>query len=139
MACNNNKIEDSCLEKQFATCVKYEGELPEWSVVDDCSKNIENTTEELYNIITEIREDLDNSDLDSDCLDLRDKSQKEINKELLLAICEAKEELLLLGGDFRLCDIDYGDLLDGGPCDVGKPSTICEFAQFIVDILKERL
>ena len=137
MGCDKNKIANSCLEKQFAVCVKYETELPEWSNIDDCYVSLEQTTEELYNGISDIKEELDSSKLKSNCLDVEDKKQNEINQILVDAVCDIKETLLDRGGDFNLCDLDYGDLLEEGPCDINKPTTICEFAQFVLNTLKE--
>lgn len=68
MTCGN-KIKNTCGKKVFAECVYYEGDKPEWSELDDCSV-IEETTEEIYNKLTEILNLIDVSDFESDCEDL---------------------------------------------------------------------
>lgn len=65
MACGD-KTNLRCGTIQYAVCVKYEGELPEYSELE-CA-NIEETTEELYNLITEIKEQTDMSQLEADCI-----------------------------------------------------------------------
>lgn len=137
MGCNKNKTANSCLEKTNAVCVKYETDLPEWSEINDCYVSLEDTTEELYDVVGDLKESLDSSNLKSECLDVKDKKQFEINQEFINAICEIKDTMLDRGGDFNLCDLDYGDLLEEGPCDINRPTTICEFAQFVLNTLKE--
>lgn len=120
MKCNKDKIRTNCLETQFATCVRYETPLPEWSEIDKCSPNLEETTTELYEKITELEESLDNSTIDVDCLDLKGKPQNEVIKELAENICEIKETILNLevkdgkdGRDGR----DGRDGKDGAPAE----------------------
>lgn len=135
MNCNRNKIETSCLETQYATCVKYETDLPEWSEVD-CSPTLEETTEELYEQVSNIKDDLDSSELNVSCLKLKGKKQKEINLDLAEAICEIKDSITKNGNVFSLCELDYGNLID---CDTTKPRTLCEFAQFILNVLNGKV
>lgn len=68
MTCGN-KLKNNCGKKVYAECVYYEGDKPEWSELDDCSV-IEETTEEIYNKLTEILNLIDVSDFESDCEDL---------------------------------------------------------------------
>ena len=50
-----NKIKHTCAEKNYATCVYYELEVPDFSslVGEDCI-TLEETTEDQYNILADI-------------------------------------------------------------------------------------
>lgn len=137
MGCNKNKIGNSCLEKQHAICVKYETDLPEWSEIDDCYVSLEHTTEELYEEVTKIKDEIDNTKLKSDCLEVEGKKQNEINQIILDSICDIQESLEHSSSDLSLCNLDYDGLLENGICDIDKPKTLCEFAQFVLDTLNE--
>lgn len=56
MGCEG-KIKTRCGKKQYSSCILYELELPEFSELTDCV-TIEETTEELYNLVGGIKDDL---------------------------------------------------------------------------------
>jgi hypothetical protein len=92
---------------QYATCVQYELPLPEFSELGDCV-SIEETTEELYNLIGEIKEETDLSELANECLEYVLEEGKVIVKNVLLKheqeICELKEKVEQLENR-QLCEI----------------------------------
>lgn len=140
MACGSKKIKYTCGQKQFAVCTYYETDVPEWSSLleEDCVV-IEETTEELYNEVTDIKDSLDNSELGDDCLDYPTQSdgsilQKDVNLVHEENICNILDTLSATKNDFSLCNLDYGTLLNPEDCDE-KPQTFCEFAQFILNQL----
>lgn len=65
MACND-KISLTCGGKQYAVCISFEGALPDYSTLE--CPNVEEVLEEHYELITEIRENNDFSDLGNACL-----------------------------------------------------------------------
>lgn len=67
-------LKHNCAGKQWATCVHYEGEIPEWSDIDKCKKpcvTVQEVLEDMYKEITRIRESIDTSELARDfhCID----------------------------------------------------------------------
>ena len=56
MSCNNDLYE-GCLEKNYAVCIKYEGDLPQWSNISGYA-TLEDTTEELYKEIDSLKEEV---------------------------------------------------------------------------------
>jgi len=140
--CNNYKPKHTCGQKQYAGCTFYETELPEWSSLkdEDCVV-LEETTAEIYEQITDILDGIDNSELGNDCLEYTTEGgvgikQKQVNLVFEEAICNILTTLESMGNDFSLCTLDYGELVDPEDCD-GKPTTFCEFAQFVLNKLKE--
>lgn len=79
-----SKIKHTCTGNlQYSTCVQYELELPEFSELGDCV-SIEDTTNELYNLVGEIRTETDLSELGNECLDYVLEEGKIIVKNVLL-------------------------------------------------------
>lgn len=98
MGCRDNKLKYNCGSlKQNARCTFYEGDLAEFSELEDCI-TIEETTEELYETVQEIKDSLDLSELGKDCLDYTEFQQgKELKiSEVLMTfeneICDLKEK-----------------------------------------------
>jgi len=92
---NCNKIENTCTgNRNFATCIEYEGTTNEQSILkDDCSLNLEETTQDIYNQLEEI--DLT---LLGDCLEYEETDDgKIIVKNVLLKheeeICALKDRV----------------------------------------------
>ena len=119
----------------------FQIELPEWSSLStqNCV-TLEETTEELYEEITDIKDELGNSELTGGCINFlsEDPKQKDVNKAFQEKICEISEQLTKVSSPMNglFCpNLDYGDLIDPNDCD-GEPSNWCEFAQFVLDILK---
>ena len=52
------KNKHACGTKSYATCIEYQGNLPEFSLLEDCV-DLEETTEELYTLIGDIKEEID--------------------------------------------------------------------------------
>lgn len=144
MGCGKYNISDTCGERTYATCVFYQTDLPEWSeLVEQNCVTIEETTEELYNEIDKLKDSLDTSELGNDCIDYTTNDDGDILiKDVLLVfeekICdlESKSEGAGSPGSQFCSNLDFGDLIDPNDCD-GKPTTWCEFAQFILNKLQD--
>lgn len=142
MGCGKYNITSSCGKREYAECVFYERVLPEWSDLEaDSCVTTADTTEELYDEVSDIREQLDVSNL-GNCFEYDKDSfgetgQREVNKTFESKICDILERLDLsdnMGVGFCPA-LDYGDLINPDDC-LGKPETWCEFAQFVLDKLK---
>ena len=89
-----SKVKHTCTGSiQYALCTSYETELPEFSELE--CPSIEETTEELYNLVGEIKEETDLSELGEKCLEyLLDENDKIVVKNVLLKfeeeICNLK-------------------------------------------------
>ena len=91
MGCND-KIKQRCTKAE-ADCVNYNRELPSFSELTNCI-SIAETTEELYNLVGEIKEKTDLTNLTYDCGTLpTDKSEKSLIQFLLNRDC-AQQELI---------------------------------------------
>ena len=120
----HNKIKHTCGSIVFADCTSYQTDLPEFSELE--CPSIEETTEELYNLVGEIKEQTDLSELGEKCLEyLLDENDKIVVKNVLLKfeekICNLKEELELVKNR-QICSIPITECLpDLGclalPCD----------------------
>ena len=122
---NCNKIKHTCGSIVFAGCTSYQTDLPEFSELE--CPSIEETTEELYNLVGEIKEETDLSELGEKCLEyLLDENDKIVVKNVLLKfeeeICNLKEELELVKNR-QICSIPITECLPNGfdclalPCD----------------------
>ena len=141
MGCGKYDISSTCGDRYYATCTFYQTELPEWSELKDQNcVTIEETTEELYEAVTEIKDQLDNSELSGGCIEYpnSDPAQNEVNAAVQEKLCEIVQQLEDFGSPSNgvFCpNLDYGNLVDPDDCD-GKPTTWCEFAQFVLNQLK---
>ena len=102
----HNKIKHTGGSIVFAGCTSYEGILPEFSELE--CPSIEETTEELYNLVGEIKEETDLKDLGERCLEYVETEEgKIIVKNVLLKhedeICLLKSRVKQLE-DRQLCD-----------------------------------
>jgi hypothetical protein len=96
MGCGN-KTKNTCGEKNYATCIYYEKEVPTFSELTDCI-TLEETTGETYNLIKDLREQIDLSALGERCLEyILDENDKIIVKNVLLKyeeeICALKAKV----------------------------------------------
>ena len=103
---NCNKIKHTCGSIVFAGCTSYQTDLPEFSELE--CPSIEETTEELYNLVGEIKEETDLKDLGDKCLEYVETAEgKIIVKNVLLKhedeICLLKNRVKQLE-DRQLCD-----------------------------------
>jgi hypothetical protein len=107
-----SKIKHTCTGNlQYSTCVQYELELPSFSELGECV-SIEETTEELYNLVGEIKEETDLSELGNECLDYVLEEGKVIVKNVLLKheqeICLLKNRVTELE-ERQLCDFNISE------------------------------
>ena len=135
-ACNNRKY--SCGEKISSICTMYEGELPNWSELnEEICATIEETTEELYNEVSDIKESLDTSNLGGACLQYPNNEkikQKDANLVFEKNICDLFEIVKDNTNSILTCDLNYEGLVE--ECEE-RPKNFCQFAQFILDELKK--
>lgn len=88
MSCND-KITIRC-KKVDANCVQYDNILPSFSALDSCV-TIAETTGELYNLVGQLKEDIDLSQLDNECLTLPSNiTIKNLFQLLITTICIQK-------------------------------------------------
>ncbi len=137
----NKKITNTCGgTKNYAPCVYYELDLPDFSTIEEDCVTLEDTTFEVYNLIKDIREQLDLSDLGDDCLTYTlDSENRIVVKNALLKIeekyCELEEKVTTLENR-NICDMPINDCIDLGTlvdqCDVA-PTTWGELIQLLVD------
>jgi hypothetical protein len=122
----NNRVKQTCGSINYATCISYETELPTFSELGGCV-SIEETTEELYNLVGEIKEEIDLSELGEKCLEyITDENNKVVVKNVLLKfeekICELEEKVTELettdicNKSITSCNLDLS-CLDSLPCD----------------------
>ena len=109
------KIKQTCTGNlQYSTCVLYQKELPQFSKLEDCV-TLEETTEELYKVVQEIKDQDDLSELGESCLDYVQVEGKVFVKNALLKleeeICAQKAEIANLKNR-QLCDMLLGDCVD---------------------------
>lgn len=57
MTCKK-KYSNTCSDINYAPCVRYEEELPEFTKIDKDCVNLEDTTKDIYEIIGELKEQL---------------------------------------------------------------------------------
>ena len=134
--CNNRKY--SCGEKISSICTIYDGELPEWSELnDEICVTIEETTEELYNQVADIKESLGTSNLGGSCLQYpnnEDIKQKDANLVFEKTLCDLLEIVKDSSNSVLACELNYEGLVE--ECE-DVPKNFCQFAQFILDELKK--
>lgn len=88
----NDKLKQRCTKTE-ANCTRYRRELPSFSELTDCV-TIEETTEELYNLVGEIKEETDLTGLTYDCGTLpENKSIKSLIQFLLDRDCAQQEAI----------------------------------------------
>ena len=87
MGCD--KINHRCGKKQYGVCTAYESAIPEYSELfeQECV-SIEETTLDLYSLITGIKNDIDVSTLDLECLSLSTPTLKTLLQTLISKCCD---------------------------------------------------
>ena len=141
MGCN--KIKQTCGDSLFSTCVFHQSELPSFSELEPCDTTIAETTDELYSFVGEIKEEINLSELSSECLTyVTTPEGKVVVKNVLLKfeqkICELSEKVNLLETinicqqNISACNLDFGTLTN--QCDV-QPTTLAETLQLMLDQL----
>ena len=132
-----NKVKHTCSEKNYATCVYYELEVPDFSslVNQDCI-TVEETTEDQYNILEGIKAELDLSTLGQDCINygINLKTVKSVLLKYEQEICDLKQKVQVLETT-AICDMnitDCGLTLPDNPCG-GTFSTLGEILGYLLD------
>ena len=88
MGCD--KIKNRCGKINYAKCVDYQGDIPEWSALEQNGCNdIEEVIEDLYSNVGDIKELLDVSTYDLGCLD-EVEDVKELLELLISEVCQLK-------------------------------------------------
>ena len=135
------KTKYTCGDTTYATCVKYEKTLPEFTKITDECYTIEETTEDLYEIVGEVISEIDLSAL-GQCaeIDYLDENTKIIVKNVLLKyeeeICTLKTKVAELEStaicDLPIagCNFSLGTLADA--CD-NPPQTFGELLQVLIN------
>lgn len=135
-----NKTKHTCGDPNYATCVTYEKELPDFTKITDNCYTIEETTEDQYLILGDIKEEIDLSELGEQCLSyVLDENDKIVVKNVLLKyeekICEMETKITELENR-QLCDMLIGDCVNvsclTSSCD--EPiTTFGELLQSLID------
>ena len=124
-----NKVKNTCGSNQnYAICTKYEGTVPDWSeLVDEDCIVLEETTQELYDEVTKLKEQTDLSDLTSSCdnfvltddADLGFPTVKtfatDVTSALATLLCPEANSDEATEVDISGWNLDFGCLVD--PCD----------------------
>lgn len=138
MGCRTNNLKHNCgSSKQNARCTFYEGDLAEFSELKECI-TIEETTEELYEAVQEIKDSIDLSELGKDCLDYSEFQQgKELQvSEVLMTfeneICDLKEKKVEGGSNIDFNKLDFKCLTD--PC-----NNVIDTEQKIIQLLIDEI
>lgn len=102
-----NKIKHTCAEKNYATCVYYELEIPTFSdLVDEDCVTLEDTTEDMYDLIGDVKSEIDLSALGQDCISygINPKTVKSVLLKHEEEICNLKDRVNILETT-AICDI----------------------------------
>jgi hypothetical protein len=132
-----NKIKHTCSEKNYATCIYYELEVPTFSsLVDEDCITLEETTEDQYSILTGIKSEIDLSALGQDCITygINPKTVKSVLLKYEQEICTLKDKVNTLETT-AICDLDItncGLTLPDNPCG-GNFSTLGELLEYLLD------
>jgi hypothetical protein len=132
-----NKVKHTCSEKNYATCVYYELEVPDFSsLVDQDCITLEETTEDQYNILEGIKSEIDLSALGQDCINygINPKTVKSVLLKYEQEICDLKDRVNTLETT-AICDMnitDCGLTLPDNPCG-GNFSTLGELLGYLLD------
>ena len=123
-----NKVKHTCGTTNYSTCIHWEGDVnPQSELVDNTCLDQELVDQDQYNQLENIWNEIDLSELSSDCLDyLKDDNDKIIVKNVLLKheekICELEEKIKILettdicNKSIASCNLDLS-CLDLLPCD----------------------
>lgn len=100
MTTNCNKVKHTCGDiKGFSACIKYEKEVPQFSPLfgNDC-KDLEQTTEDLYNTVNKIKQDTDVTGLLNACVTFTSpKTTKTVIEQMYIKICEMQAQITAQG------------------------------------------
>ena len=133
-----NKTKHTCAEKNYATCIEYELEVPAFSslVEQDCF-TLEETTEDTYDLIGGIKSEIDLVALGQDCINygVNPKTVKSVLLKYEEEICDLKSKVEVLETT-AICDkiitecVDLTGILD--QCN-SPVNTLGELLQYLLD------
>ncbi len=76
----------------FSACTKYEKELPTFSKITDECVSIEDTTEDIYSIIGDLKSDIDVTGLENTCITFTEpKTPSSVIEDMYNELCSLKE------------------------------------------------
>jgi hypothetical protein len=97
-----SKIKHTCAEKNYATCIYYELDVPNFSSLfgEDCI-TIEETTNDVYEILEGILESINVSALDDNCVDYdtplgQALKIKDVVLQLEQEVCDLRDKVTVL-------------------------------------------
>lgn len=141
MGCENAPKYTCGDRKSNARCVFYDLPVPEYSKLDeeDCV-TIEETTEDIYKLVSWLKESIDTEDFEIECLEVdkvKDTYRKDNNRYLLVDIVKELVKKSCSNNDKSdqsinniLSNLDYKCLVD----DCGqKPGSLQELLQLIIN------
>lgn len=137
--CRSDKPKYNCGIKQNARCIYYEGDLPEFSELEDCV-TLEETTEEIYTNLNEIKDSIDLSKLGKECINYSEFQEDEklkVNEVMLTfekEICDLKNNITDSSCCIDLNKIDFKCLID--PCN-NSIDTQLKLIQIMIDKICE--
>lgn len=131
-----NKVKNTCGEKVYATCVYYEEVVPAFSSLaeEDCI-TLEQTTDDTYTLIGEIKDEIDLSALGEDCIvyGVTPKIVKNVLLRYEQEICSLRDRVLELE-ETAICNVDItGCGLTLGVDDCDNPiTTLGQLLEYIL-------
>ena len=139
MGCNKTK--HTCTQENYATCIHYELELPDFSTITDNCYNLEETTADLYTLVGGIKDEIDLSSLADSCIEyIENEDGKVVVQEVLKKhqekICELEtkvgdlENTHLCNLPVEGCNLEIGALVD--QCGV-QPQTVGDLLQVLIN------
>lgn len=132
-----SKTKHTCAEKNYATCIEYELEVPTFSNLtgQDCV-SVEETIDDTYDILTGVKSEINLSELGQDCINygITPKIVKNVLLRYEQEICDLKAKVEVLETT-AICNInitDCGLTLPDNPCG-GTFSTLGELLGYLLD------
>lgn len=78
----------------YASCVEYQGELPTFTRIEEDCVNMQEVAKDIYEIIADIKSEIDLRDLEEDCLELlRTPTVKNTIQTLIDFVCLQQETI----------------------------------------------
>ena len=131
-----NKISHTCGTTNYSTCIHWEGDVnPQSELVGNTCLDQEIVTQDQYNQLENIWNEIDLSELGNQCLEYVETDEgKTIVKNVLLKfeekICELEERILELE-ERPLCSLPIGDCVDTLCLEDACNNTITTFGEWM--------
>lgn len=111
MACNDN-ISNNCTKKQYSVCIEMDGVIPEFSPLSSESCiNLQEVADDLYVQVGNVRDNIDVSELEAQCLTLpTNKNVVSFINMLMTKVCELQERIEELESSQQIQDQQIQDL-----------------------------